>query len=284
MSRETDAPGGAIHGHLDAIGSKLAERRNEPNREQELRAFCGRLFGFTSRHAERAAQALLDATERSATVTLRGACDLVPIAYSLHRRLFGPGQKFIAAHPRRNDSDGNVRSSPARNSALSALDAAAGGSVCIDAKRLPGDFEAFAEQVQAGRRAAMVFICLHDRQSIRDFLCPPLDVPSLSTRRPELDRVLIEYLEEAAIVLGAPTKSLPPKARGEIIANIASISEIEKTALRLVALTTEPSLPAAAHLLGMADASLSRWVARRSWLLNVINDLHGHAGDNAPSR
>jgi hypothetical protein len=255
----------------NALG-ELSGMENELNREQELRALCDRLFGFASRQAAYATQVLLDAAERRVTVALRGDCDLIPIAYSLHRRLLGPEKIFCVADPRRVHNDGNVKNSRSRSTALAALEAAGNGSVCLHSLRLPDDFKAFAEQAQAGRQAGMVFMCLYDRHPVRDLLCRPLDIPPLGKRGPELDRVLAEYLADAASALGVPDRPLSPKASREVVANVVSIPEMEETALRIVALLSEPRLPDAATRLGMATVSLSRWVDRRSWILSILDD------------
>jgi hypothetical protein len=241
-----------------------------------VRAVCGRIFGFAGRHADNATQALLDAAERRAAVSLRGACDLVPIAYSLHRQLFGPGRSFIVADPRRHENDGDVRSPPSRSTALAALDGAMGGSVCIRARRLPDDFDAFAERIRNGHPAAMVFVCLDgDRDRVRDLLYPPLDVPPLRKRKPELDRLLFECLDEAARALAVPRVHLSRKTRGTIIENVSSLAELEKTALRIVALLSRPTFAEAATSLGMATVSLSRWTGRRRWFSGLLEGCHG---------
>jgi hypothetical protein len=52
----------------------------------------------------------------------------------------------------------------------------------------------------------------------------------------------------------------------------SSLSEIEKSTLRLVALRAAPNMSNAAARLGMAPVSLSRWIDRRlrlRWLLSA---------------
>lgn len=246
-----------------------------------VRALCGRIFGFTGPHADDATQTLLDAADRRAVVSLRGVGDLVPIAYSLHRRLFGPRRSFIVADPRRHENDGDVRSPPSRTTALSALDDSMGGSVCIRARRLPDDFDAFAERLRNGHPAAMVFVSLEEkpntRDRIRDLLCPPLDVPPLRKRRPELDRILFECLQEAAHVLAVPHVHLSRKTLATIMENVSSLAELEKTALRVVALLSHATFAEAATDLGMATVSLSRWTGRRRWFSGLLADCHGGA-------
>lgn len=256
-----------------------ARQGEDLDHQLALRALCGRIFGFASRQADDATHALLDAAQRRAVVSLRGACDLVPIAYSLHRRLFGPERLFIVADPRRHENDGDVRSPPSRSTALAALDDAMGGSVCFRARRLPADFDAFAERLRKGHPAAMVFVCLeekdHLRDRLRDLFCPPLDVPPLRRRRPELDRLLYECLEEAARALAVPPVHLSRKTRGTIIDSVSSLAELEKTALRIVAILSSATFAGAATRLGMATVSLSRWTGRRRWFSGLLEDCHG---------
>ena len=261
--------------------SRRSPRKADLDTERALRAACGRIFGFSGRHADDATQALLDAAERRAVVSLRGACDLVPIAYSLHRQLFGRERLFIVADPRRHENDGDVRSPPSRSTALAVLDDAMGGSVCLRARRLPDDFDAFVERLRDGHPAAMVFVCLdekdHVRDRVRDLLCPPLDVPPLRKRKAELDRLLFECLEEAARALAVPPVHLSRKTRATVIENVSSLAELEKTALRVVALLSYATFGEAATRLGMAPVSLSRWTGRRRWFSGLLEDCHGGA-------
>jgi hypothetical protein len=151
-----------------------------------------------------------------------------------------------------------------------------GGSVCIRTRRIPEDFDTFVDRLRNGHPVAMVFICADgDRDRVRDLLCPPLEVPPLQSRRPELDRLLFECLDEAARALAVPGVHLSRKARGTITDNVSSLAELEKTALRVVAILSSLTFAEAATSLGMATVSLSRWTARRRWFSGLLEDCHG---------
>jgi hypothetical protein len=86
-------------------------------------------------------------------------------------------------------------------------------------------------------------------------------------RTSELPRLVDEYVFDAIIELAPAPHSLvfPERDRRWLIEHAAtmSVSDVEKAALRLVALRSSPTLSYAAARLGMAPVSLSRWVARR---------------------
>ena len=229
--------------------------------EQDLRELCCRLVGWTDDRADlvnTAVTALLAQAARG-TIALRGASDLVPIAYTLHRALFGLERPFVVCDPRRRESDGSVRSPPNRRTGALAAEAAAGGSVCLRARRLPRDFSSLASSTTT------LFICLHDHDRIRDRMCPPIEIPSLAQRTPDRDRLLDEYLEDAAHALGVDRIQLSPSVRRSIAGQVTSLAELEKTVLRVVALLSSQNLSQAAERLHMAPVSLSRWASRRHW-------------------
>jgi hypothetical protein len=238
------------------------------SRERELRAFCWRLAGRGDQLAgfvDDVIHTLLIAAARGAPIALRGESDLVPIAHALHCRLFGSDRPFVVCDPRRHEGNGSVRSPPNRRTGLLALDAAVGGSVCIRANRLPPDFDALAASFRECGSIAMIFVCLQDSDRVRDLLCPPIEVPSLAERAPYLHRLLDECLEEAAEALGVRGVRLTEAMRESILLDVESLADLEKTALRVVALASSRNMSRAAERLQMAPVSLSRWVSRRRW-------------------
>jgi hypothetical protein len=90
-------------------------------------------------------------------------------------------------------------------------------------------------------------------------------VPSLGAREAELPRIIDEYADEAITALHAPTACFTSKDHAWVMERAAaSLTEIEKATLRLVALKVATNLPQAAKLLGMAPISLLRWFHRRA--------------------
>jgi len=90
----------------------------------------------------------------------------------------------------------------------------------------------------------------------------------LETRRGELHRVAREYLEDAIAALRAPAACLDSDIiqwildRSALSADV-TIPDIEKAAVRCIALRMTGDLTKAARLLGMARVSLQRWLTRR---------------------
>jgi len=261
-------------------------------RERELRGYFCRLFGWddaASGLVDAAVRTLLTAGAHGAAVALRGESDPVPIAYALHRRLLGPERPFIACDPRRHDSPGSVRSPPNRRRGMDALKEAAGGSVCISARRLPKDFDAMAAALRGFGAGVQVFLCLSGTDRIRDLLGRPIEIPSLSRRAADLDRLVTEYLADAAQALGVAGVRLSGCAPNAIAQGIATFAELEKILLRLVAIRSTTSVSQAARRLRIATVSLSRWLHRRRGMAALRNasclecmDDAGPAPDGQP--
>ncbi len=243
-------------------------------RERGLREFLCRLFGWDDAAkgaVDDAVRTLFAAADRGAAVALRGHSDLIPIAYALHRRLLGPERPFVVCDPRRRDCPGSVRSPPNRRRGMDALKAAAGGSVCVNARRLPRDFDAMAESLRGGGAGVQVFICLSGTDRIRDLLGHPIEIPPLSRRAAELDRVVTECLADAAQALGVAGARFAGCAPNAVAEGITSFAELEKTLLRLVAVRSTKNVSQAARRLRIAVVSLSRWLRRRRSTAAFLN-------------
>jgi DNA-binding NtrC family response regulator len=96
-----------------------------------------------------------------------------------------------------------------------------------------------------------------------ELVSAPIEIPALSSRRDEIDRLIQEYARDAgaAMRLAAPMSTVDHdwvrKHSG------TSLVEIEKGAFRVAALRETGSIAGAAALLGMAHASLGEWIGRR---------------------
>lgn len=124
--------------------------------------------------------------------------------------------------------------------------------------------------------AATVFVCLHGYDRVRDLCCRPLEIPCLAARASESDRLLQEALDEAATALGTARLRIPRCLRHGLLERVASFAELEKTALRLVALVSARNPSNAAARLRMAPVSLTRWLCRRPWLMAMLRELKAH--------
>lgn len=150
------------------------------------------------------------------------------------------------------------------------------GSICLRSRRLPADFDRLRASVCDAAPLPTVFVCLHGDDRVRDLLCRPLEIPPLAARASESHRLLQEALDEAATALGTGRLRLPRQARQGVLERVASFAELEKTALRVVALTSARNPSQAAVRLGMAPVSLTRWLHRRPWLMAVLRELKAH--------
>jgi hypothetical protein len=231
----------------------------------DLRGYLGRLLGWANPRAiDHALRSIELAKEHHAQLVLCGQGDLVPLAYGLHRRAFGVDAPFIVCDPRRGTMPATVRSPANVPDGAAAFRAAAGGSLCIRRRRPPHDFSSLVARLRSS--ADVQYICL-DEDSLQWLVRPgPIEVPSVHERISELPRVVDEYLFDAIVELApTPMLALNEQDRSWLIehATMSSLAEIEKAAMRLVALRSAPNLSQAAARLGMAAVSLSRWVARR---------------------
>lgn len=252
-------------------------------RERDLRGLCCRILGWSSEQAgfvDDAMHILLTAAARGGAVALQGDSDLVPVAFALHRRLLGADRPFVVCDPRRRAGEGSVRVPPNRNTGMVALDAAAGGSICIHSDRLPRDFNALATSLRERRTMAVLFVCLHSSDRITDLLCRPISIPPLAQRKSELERLLNECLDDAAQALGATRPQLSERVQQCVLEDAESLCDLDKAALRLVALRNTPSVNQAAQRLNMALVSLNRWIARRRWAVEFLRDRDDR-GDSA---
>src|SRR5689334_20083339 len=76
--------------------------------DREIRTFCRRLLGSCEAQSalvDDAVDGLLDAVVRGRPIALRGASDLVPVAYALHRRILGAERPFVVCDPRRREGE-----------------------------------------------------------------------------------------------------------------------------------------------------------------------------------
>jgi hypothetical protein len=228
-----------------------------------LRRYLGRLLGWTNTSAiENALRSLELAQEHRAQLVLCGAGDLVPIAYGLHRRALRPDTPFIVCDPRRGNTPATVRAPANYVDVAAAFAAAAGGSLCVRRRRLPGHFNALVERLRTSRDVQ--YICL-DESSLQWLVRPgPIEIPSLLERRHDIPRIVDECMLDAVSELpwAAP---LTAQDRAWLIATASSstFSDLEKSTVRMIALRSSDSLSQAAARLGMTAVSLSRWRARR---------------------
>jgi hypothetical protein len=110
-------------------------------------------------------------------------------------------------------------------------------------------------------------------------------VPPLAGRAYELSRVIDEYVRDAIIELNAQDTGVTDADRAWIRERAASsLAEIEKAALRMVAIRASRSVSAAAERIGMAPVSLLNWLGRRRRTDELGHPVPGRAPSGGPNR
>lgn len=251
----------------------------ESERWMALRRFCARLLGWTPAHRQ-AVDSALHSLRRSLTheapLVLRGDGDLVPVAQALHRHTLGADLPFVVCDIRRRSTDETVRSPTNYESLDDAVAAAAGGTLCVRSTRLPRGFSKVLQQLRHAALGAQLVICVSGLDP-HAYGAAPIVVPSPRARTLELPRLLEELEQEAQEVLQEATQGLSPEDRAWLLLHATtSLPELEKAALRLLALRTSSSFAAAAARLGMAPISLRRWLHRRGLRAPTASLRHGN--------
>lgn len=232
-----------------------------------LRGFLARLLGWGGDRVavvDRALRAVRAAAHRRAALVVCGKGDLVSIAYGLHRRTLGEDRPFVFCDPRRQSAPGSARVAASYREGLPAFAAAAGGTLCMRARRLPQDFSQVSLALREPGARVRLAMCTDDAADAATLLADPILVPPLATRRAELARIVDEYARDAITSLGAGPADFPRGDRDWVMVHsAASLPEVEKGTLRLVAIRQAGSLAGAATRLGMSHVALSQWLGRR---------------------
>jgi Inner membrane component of T3SS, cytoplasmic domain len=239
----------------------------ENDRTVALRRFLSRLLGWSQgaiTDVDRALKSIRLATTRRVPIALMGDGDLVCIALAIHRWVLGPDRPFVVSDPRRRRVAATVRSAANCDTGMLAATEAAGGSVCLQSRRLPPDFQQLVAAVREPQASVRLVFCLQRAEDVEPFLLAPIAIPPLSQRAHELDRIIDEYTRDAFMDFGVPPAAIAA-ADHQWVRRAASTSlpEIEKATRRLAALRAFGSVSKAAANLGMATNSLTRWLERR---------------------
>ncbi len=240
----------------------------ESQRTTRLRELCRRLLGWGGdrwRAVDHALRAIRLARTHRSSLVLCGDGDLVPIAHALHRCTLGPNTPFIMCDPRRHDGRGDAGSPPNVPRAVEAFARAAGGTLCLRARRLPPDVQEVLRRVWEPDSAVQLVVCTRRQHpSVALHGNTTIHLPPLQIREMELSRIVQEYADDAVAALGAMPGDFTDGDRRWVLAHCAhSLPEIEKATLRIVALAVSGSASQAAALLGTAPVSLVRWFAHR---------------------
>ena len=230
-----------------------------------LRGYLARILGWSSDRNEAvdlAVRSVRLATTRQAALALCGDGDLVPIARGLHRYSLGDDRPFVLCDPRRRTTEqaGQLEN---YTTGMRAFHAAAGGSMCMWAKRLPRDFAEVTEALRDPGTRVQLILCGQRPPERKELVSAPIEVPPLSSRPDEIERVIDEYAADASAMLRASAAFHKVDRDWVRLHSATSLPEIEKGTLRIVALRVAGNIARAAQLIGMAHASLGEWIGRR---------------------
>lgn len=242
----------------------------ESRRMIAVRAFLSRILGWGEERrnqVDRALRSLREMATRRSPLVLLGEGDLVSVARSLHRRVLGPERPFIVSDPRRISARGSARSPENQADVRAALQAAAGGTLCVWASRLPTDFDEVRAQLELPGSHVRVMMCAYTSDELQERvpLGAAITLTPLSQRTGELDRIIDEYAADAVAELGAKPSSFAAEDRAWTRPRRAkTLEEIETTVTRLVAIREWGGVTRAAPHLGITHVALLRWFDRRS--------------------
>ena len=231
------------------------------------RRFLARLVGFGESNfatIDRALRTMRRATTRAQPIVLTGEGDLVPIARRLHVLMNKTVRPFVVVDPRRTTSGATVRTDQSTKTAHDAMRVAGpNGTICILMHRRPKDF---AEVLNDRCTVPRIVVCAHSADP--RMMVSPIAIPGLRSRTSDIDRVIAEYLADAADDLGTRRCVLDPRDDAWLRKHAGTFAEIETGTRRLVAIRSSVSISQAAGKLGMTYVSLADW--SRRWRLPAL--------------
>jgi hypothetical protein len=246
----------------------------ESARTMTLRAALARMMGWSGDLAdslEHAFQALRLAPSGKAIFMLCGEGDLFMFAHELHRLTLGEHAPLVVCgtlrhgRPRREDEEA-ARSLYRVSSGREAIMLACGGTICIDNRRLPNDLIEMFKILHDTAIPTQVFVLAKYVRKSEVFTPTPFELPPLSAREGELDRLITEYSAEAVQRLGIAPLELTAAQRARLRARCETLSDLRKATLRLIALRQAGTIAGAAALLSMNKAALGQWLHARGLL------------------
>lgn len=229
-----------------------------------LRETLARLIGWSDeRRLNLALRSVRMAATRRESLQLCGQDrqSLLSVARLLHVRTLGNDRPFVISERRSPKSDpqrwASYNGTARYENGLEALAAADGGTLCI-APTPPGDISRVIEAHREPSSRVQLIVCSRTRQ--HDPLIAPVELPPLSERAHELDRIIDAYAIDAGANPGAPLND----AHRVTIRRHESetLADIEVATQRYVAYELYGTTQGA-EFVGLAHGSLSEWLARR---------------------
>jgi hypothetical protein len=237
-----------------------------------LREALERLLGWSPARRARVDEALRQIRDhdlRRSALTLCGGPkerDLIPIAQELHRLTLTEAQPFVVYDPRRRVTR-SEDVAPTFSDPAAALREAKDGTLCLEHRKVSSrDLMAICLAVLPKGCRTHIVHCGDDPDDPK-LPTPRIVIPPLSARKTERDRLIREYLREAAALLGG-TKHirLSPADRAWLRTfAFASLAELRTATLRIAAVRVAKDVQAASTLLGISHVALRRWLNDRGF-------------------
>jgi hypothetical protein len=246
----------------------------ESARTIALRAALARMIGWSAARAESIDHALrmlrLAATGRAIFV-LCGEPSLIPLAEELHRLTLTDRRPFVLCDPRRRTSDDAESFTGSVADGLTAVAQARDGTICLDDQRRPRDLPEMLDVLHRPGRTAQLMVLARDARKAEVYTPAPIVIPPLRSRRDELDRLIVDYAAEAVQRLGLGALELTPAQRSWIRERSSeTLPDIQRAALRLMAIRHAGSIAGGAALLKMSSQALGKWLERRRFRPELV--------------
>jgi FHA domain-containing protein len=192
--------------------------------------------------------------------------DLIPIAKELHRLTLTEQQPFVVYKPHLPvaRADGVA---PTFADLATALREAQDGTLCMEHSLVSSrEVIAIYAAVLPQQCRTHIVHCGNDPDD-PDLLTPRIVIPPLDARKTEIDRLISEYVREAAGRLYATKRIRLSPADREWLRTSAceSLPELRTAVLRLVAVREAGGVTAASALLGLSHVGLAKWLNGRGF-------------------
>ena len=139
--------------------------------------------------------------------------------------------------------------------------------MCIRSVRRPVDWEATRTRLTTEDVRLTVCYPTSHAGDLELSIPSPIVVPPIDARY--IQRIIDEYVQEARAELSIAL-SLTREQRGWIVARCEDHYAIDIAVRRFLALSHGRNISAAAHRLGMAPISMSRWLRRRGLTVDMV--------------
>ena len=275
---------------IPGIEVKVGDRTliAESERSRALHRLLTRVVGFGPEqrgNVDRTLHRVLIAASGRRALMLCGEGDLTHVARQIHERTLAD-QPFVVCDPRRAPNAGSGHKPRSIANPMHALAAAAGGTLCLHAQRLPQGFQRIVQRWRGSETRVHLVLCTSASARVLETVADALVLVPLYLRWRDRVRIIHDVAAEAAIELGIAGAAVSDADRQIILAcDATTLSELETVTRRLVAIRHwadlgRGGLTRAAEKLGIAHATLTEWAERRG----LITVHHRKAVSRRPVR